>query len=305
MKSYKRDSRGSRNFDLIIGLFFISCIPFLTDCNQTFEPIQENDRYHFSIYGTLDAAADTQWIRVGTVRQNIDEAPDPTGIKVTLEHIQSGQTFLMNDSLFTSKNVLNYWTTTDIENEQTYRITVEQADGKASSVTVTTPKQLPSPYIIFTQDPNGVNIYVDDIVEHLADLQSVWYITLNPETEPRKRIYRFPIRNTLRNTYSFYGAYSAFSNWEEQLGQIEQSIGQADYSIERALVFIAAGGPEWDESFTSIDDLEYFLDGTASNVENGLGYVVGIDGRWFRQTTCLTADSSAYAPCTPQDGPFW
>ncbi|MDZ7719784.1 MAG: hypothetical protein U5K72_13290 [Balneolaceae bacterium] len=121
----------------------------------------------------------------------------------------------------------------------------------------------------------------------------------------QKRTYRFPIRQTLRNTYAFYGAYSAFSNWEEQLGQIEQSIGQADYSIEGALVFLAAGGPEWDENFTSIDDLEYFLDGTASNVENGLGYVVGIDGRWFRQSTCVTADSSAYAPCTPQDGPYW
>lgn len=276
-----------------------------TACNQTFEPIQENDIYHFSIYGTLDAAADTQWVRVGTVRQNINEPPDPTGIEVTLEHVQSGQTVVMNDSVFASRNVLNYWTTMEIKNEETYRISAEQTDGKTSRVTVTTPKKLPPPFIIVISDPNGANIYVDNVNEHIADIQSVWFVTLNPETEPQKRIYRFPIRQTLRDTYSFYGVYSAFANWEKQAEQIERSIGNAEYFVESRQVFIAAGGPEWDESFTTIDDIEYFLDGTASNVENGLGYVVGIDGQWFVQGTCLTPDRAAYAPCTPQGGPFW
>lgn len=284
---------------------FVCCLVLLGGCDQSFQPLQKNERYHFSIFGYLDAAADTQWVRVGTVRQSINETPDPTGIKVTLEHIQSGQTAVMNDSVFTSRNVLNYWTTMDIENEQTYRITAEHADGKTSRVTVTTPKKLSPPYITLSSNPNGANIYVDNVVEHIADIQSVWFVTLNPETENRKRIYRFPLRNTLRHTFAFYGAYSAFANWEKELGQIEQNFGSAEYSVESIQVFIAAGGPEWNEKFTSIDDLEYFLDGTASNVENGLGYVVGIDGRWFVQATCLNADRSAYAPCTPQDGPFW
>lgn len=77
-------------------------------CNQTFEPLQENDKYYFSIYGYLDAATDTQWVRVGPAREGINQQPDPTGIKVTLEHIQSGETVIMKDSLFASQGFLNY-----------------------------------------------------------------------------------------------------------------------------------------------------------------------------------------------------
>lgn len=38
-----------------------------------------------------------------------------------------------------------------IENEQTYRTTAEHADGKTGSVTVTTPKELPPPYQMLSQ----------------------------------------------------------------------------------------------------------------------------------------------------------
>lgn len=74
------------------ALLFFGSFLFLTSCDPTFEPLGENDRYHFSIYGYLDASADTQWVRVGTAREAIDDVPDPSGITVTLENIQSGET---------------------------------------------------------------------------------------------------------------------------------------------------------------------------------------------------------------------
>lgn len=282
---------------------FICSLVLLCGCDQTFEPLKENTRYNFTISGTLDASADTQWIRVGTIRQSIDEPPNPEGIQVTLEDLQTGETVVMNDSVFTSRNVLNYWTTTDIENEQTYRITVERG-GKASRVTVTTPKELSSPYILNPTDPNGANFYIDDAIEHIADVQSVYYVILNPDTENQRRVYRFPIRHTLKHTFAYSGSNFAFANWEREVAHIEQSIGNAEYSIEKRQVFIAAGGPEWIDDISSIDNLEYFLDGSASNVENGLGYVVGIDAKWFRQFSCLKPDRSNFAPC-PEEEPFW
>lgn len=277
-------------------------------CDDSFQPLHKNDKYYFSIYETLDASADTQWVRVA--RQDLNEPPDPTGIKVTLEHIQSGETILMNDSLSSSKGFLNYWTTMDIKHEQTYRIGVEGANGKASQVTVTTPPELPSIYIVITGvntflgGSASANIYIDDAVEHIADLQSVWYVIINPGTENRRRMYRFPLRNTLKHTSAFFGAYYAFNIWERELAHIEQSVGGAEIEIASRQFLVAAGGPEWDDTFSSIDDLEYFLDGTASNVENGLGYVVGISSEWFRQSPCLTPDRSNYAPCEPVER-FW
>jgi hypothetical protein len=287
-------------------LFWICLILTFNNCDQTFEPLQENDTYHFAIYGTLDVSADTQWVRVGAVRQDIHEPPDPTGIKVTLEDLQSGENMAMNDALFTSKNILNYWATMDIKNEQTYRITAEHVDGKTSRVTVTTPKELPAIFITESPgDPTETTIYIDDAVEHIADLQSVWFVILNPGTDNQRRIYRFPLRNTLRHTSAFFGAYFATAIFQEELAKIEQSIGGADIRVASRQFFVAAGGPEWDDSLSSIDDLEYFLEGTTSNVENGLGYVVGVDTKWFRQRVCLTPDQSGFVPCTPDDGPFW
>jgi len=274
---------------------------------ESFQPFQENETYFFSIHGYLDASADTQWVRVGTIRQNIDELPDPDGIRVTLKDLESGETVVMNDSVFTSRNVLNYWTTMNIKHEQTYEITAEHADENISRITVTTPSELPSVYILISggiQTTPGARIYIDDDIEHIADLQSVWYVILNPGTENRRRIYTFPLRNSLIHTPAFSGSYFAFANWERELGQIELSVGGAEISVVSRQFFVAAAGPEWDDNISSIVNLEYFLLGTASNVENGLGYVVGVSSNWFRQDTCLAPDRSNTAPCVPEK-PFW
>ncbi len=292
----------------LVARFFLlltSCLLISTGCDDSFQPLQENNQYNFTISGYLDTSADTQWVRVGTVRESIDEPPDPDGIQVTLEDLQSDETVIMYDSVFTSQNFLNYWTTMDIKQEQTYRITAEGADGKTSRVTVTTPKELPQPYIVVTGGPPaGAYIIIDETVEHIADVQSVYYVILNPETEHRKRIYRFPIRGTLRPTTAYSGGYAAFANWEKEEEQIEQSVGAAEIEIASRQFFVAAGGPEWNDSLSTIHDLEYFIDGTASNVENGLGYTVGINSAWFRQADCLAPDGSKHIPCEPGE-PFW
>ncbi|NBC02123.1 MAG: hypothetical protein GVY20_00290 [Bacteroidetes bacterium] len=173
---------------------------------------------------------------------------------------------------------------------------------------MTTPKEFPSLYITISDVDGsavGANIYIDDDVERIADLQSVWYVIVNPGTDvERRRIYRFPLRNTLKHTTAFRGAFYAFSNWGRELSQIEHSVGRVEVSVVSRRFFVATGGPEWDENFSSIDNIQYFLSETASNIENGVGYVVGIEGKWFRQSDCLTPDESGYEPCEPVE-PIW
>lgn len=295
-----------RNYILWLLCFSL----FLVGCNETFEPLQENDEYFFSMYGYLDASADTQWVRVEQLKQSINESPvtsgipDTSGIKVTLEHIQTGETVLMNDSLFTSSDFLNYWTTFDIETEQTYRIKADRADGKSSEVTVTTPKEIPTPIVYEAPPPPGYYIYIDEKVEHIADVQSKWYLLLNPETEKLRQTYTFTYKNNVEHTGAFGGAYFTFAPRIQELNRIENSIGGADYKILHRQFFVAAAGPEWDEDAISLGDLEYFLNNTASNVKNGLGYVVGIDSKWVPHKTCLTPDGTMFIPC-PEEDPFW
>lgn len=282
---------------LLFGLILMS------GCNDSFQPLKENNQYNFNISGYLDASADTQWIRVGTIRESINEPPDPKGIKVTLKDLQNDNIVVMNDSVFSGNGFLNYWTTMPIGKDQTYRITAESIDKKASTVTVTTPKEFPTIYIVVSDvdgTSEGANIYIDDDVGLIADLQSVWYVIVNPETDvQQRRIYRFPLRNTLKHTPAFGTAYYASSNWGRELAYIEQSVGRIEVSVVSKRFFVATGGPEWNENFSSIDNLKYFLNETASNVENGLGYVVGIEGKSFRQADCLAPDGSKFIPCEP------
>jgi hypothetical protein len=148
-------------------------------------------------------------------------------------------------------------------------------------------------------------IYIDDSVEHIADVQTKWYVLLKPQTERVKRVYTFNYRNTLKHTGAFGGAYFTLVRDSEERRFITESNVGAEIAVLHRQFFVAAGGPERDGDIPSIDDLEYFLDGTASNVENGLGYVVGIDSKWIEQETCLNAEESAFIPCNPDDGPFW
>jgi hypothetical protein len=289
----------------ISGACFLLCAFILVaGCNDSFDPLQQNNKYYFSIYGTLDAAADTQWVRIGVPRENINETPNPSGITVILENVETGQSAVMQDSLFTSGNLLNYWTTMPLENEQTYRIKVSQEDGKASMVTVTIPEELPTPIVINNGPPNpGLSIIIDGSVEHVADVQTKWYVLLYPETQRIKKIYTFTYRNEIIPIPTYGGAWYVFTTNAEQLGYIENNTN-AEFAVLHRQFYVAAGGPEWDENISSVDDLEYFLDGTASNVENGLGYVVGIDSKWVPFKSCVTADSSNVAPCEPEK-PFW
>jgi hypothetical protein len=290
----------------VLSAFLILCsVLLLHACNQTFEPLGENNQYHFSIYGYLDVAADTQWVRIGTARERIDDIPDPSGLSVTIQNIQTGEIVELQDSLFIPGNFLNYWTTMDIENEQTYQIKVEGSDGRTSYADLTTPKELPAPLVLEnTYPPFGFSVYIDDAVENIADIQSKWYVILNPETDPIQKTYTFTYRPEVEHVEVYNGTYTIFAPLEDEEGHIESSVGVNDYRVVHRQFFVAAAGPDWDDDISSIEDLEYFINSTSSNVENGLGYIVGIDSKWVPYQSCTNEQETLAVPC-PEEEPFW
>ena len=286
--------------------FLLMCaLLLLTGCDQTFEPLQENEEYHFSMYGYLDVSADTQWVRVGPARRGLNDIPDPTGIEVTLENIQTGESIVMNDSLFNTGGYLNYWTTYTIQNEKTYQLTVKR-DGSASRVIITTPKEWRTPMVLkeSTFPPFGYYIFIDDALEFIADLQVLWYVTLHSGNESERKVYRFNLRNSIEYTDLYGGTHVAYSTIEEQRNYIEKNSGINEITVERQQIFVAAAGPEWINNISSINNIEYFLNLTASNVENGLGYVVGIDSKRIPLKSCYNSDRSDIRPC-PEEEPLW
>lgn len=108
----------------------------------------------FSVFGVLDASADTQWIRVMPIRPLATTAPDSFGISVSLEHLESGRVVALRDSLlrFSRANaeigsevlwIHDFWTTEPVEPGAAYRLTVLREGGRPAEAVVEIPENFP------------------------------------------------------------------------------------------------------------------------------------------------------------------
>lgn len=269
-------------------LFFI----FLTACKPDFQPLEANDRYFFSMYGMIDAGADTQWVRITPVREQVDLIEDGSDLKVTLENLDTGQEFTMNDSLFIQgRNVLNFWTDEPVEHNQAYRLTAELSDGNRSEVTVNTPDEMPLPKVAVLTMPGAPPDYyvlVDESV-NLADIQTKYYVRLLAPNLDVQRTFSFSYRNEAEVNEEFPGYYSVEIFPDSEIEEIERVVllpPNSEIEVVYRQVYVATSATEWNEEIESLDDVTYSLPQTFQNVENGLGYVLGIDSKYIPYEGC-------------------
>lgn len=290
---------------ILYSLLSIACsLLILAGCEESFQPIEQNNSVPFSISGYLDASADTQWLRVAPIREQIDTPSEIPEMLVTLTDLESGDAAAMNDSLFSLThdfNALNMWTAMDIEPGRRYRVKAERPDGASSQVSVTIPEDFPTPVLrTIGFYKSSADLYLKDL-ERVIDVQTIWKIEEDISVIP----YRFRVRNYdpagydyIVNLSGFYDVQHMFVDapppWPEDIlkrGNV------------RRQVFVASGGPEWDEDITSLDDLVYALPEGVSNVENGLGYVVGIVSKTIPFESCFD-DQGEIIGC-PVEKPFF
>lgn len=245
-------------------------------CDQSFEPFQENDRYAFSIYGYLDASADTQWVRVMPVRHSFLLSPDPIDVTVTLEHLDAeGETIILNDSLFyygQNAYAWNFWTTMDLQSSQTFRLSAEDSDGNVSSATVAIPDDFPDPVIEIDLEYSEEYVYVNG-VDNLADVHSVH--KLHHHLSDVTTEYSFSHHQDSVAAFARQDEHMVLLNPSEAREYLEIYVEENPYTVLQREVYVAAAGPEW-QFFPNLDEEAIALPDGISNVENGVGYVVGI-----------------------------
>jgi hypothetical protein len=117
----------------------------LAGCDDTFTPIVPGEQ-RLSVYGYLDASADTQWIRVGLMRPLLPTSPDSLAATVTLERVGGGRTVRLRQvvSRFSTVNsgdayAHNFWTTERMEPGASYRVRVEPFVGQVAETVVPVP----------------------------------------------------------------------------------------------------------------------------------------------------------------------
>lgn len=249
-------------------------------CEAPFEPFQENGQGPFSIFGYLDVQADTQWIRVTPIRQNLVAGLAPIDAVVTLQKLQSGRTLTLRDSLFEFVDVglgstgyaHNFWTTEPIERGATYRLEALRSDGAATTALIETPPEAEVVLSYYEGPPDVVRgdtvrfrkplrIHVQG--EYLLYSDAVYMVQDLVETPPRdSAVVRQSPTRTDPGAFEFTRPDSLIRHGLLDLSRVEMRIGVAPF--------------DWPYN-PDLSPAEAVLPGRApSNVENGFGFVGGV-----------------------------
>lgn len=268
----------------IYSLLLMACgLLTFSSCNPSFEPIEEMNIDRYSMFGYLDASADTQWVRITPFRHQISQPTEKPAMQVTLRDLNQDKSSIMNDSLFLYPDgfhILNAWTTANVEPGHSYQILAQSPVEGDSRVIVTIPEDFPMPHILFPNTDLCYAIVTFEGVERLADVQYRWYVKV---TRPGWEYYRYfsvNYRNRVRQTVP--GAYRLTIDLRRARRGVEGQMiffpENTTFEVLEKQLFIASGGPEWIsyDELRSVDDLTYALPEVFSNVENGVGYVFGI-----------------------------
>lgn len=266
-------------------------------CDPSAQVVEPSAEYRFSLFGTLQVAADTQVVRVEPIGDSTQVgAPEEIEASVYLENLDTGTRVALNDSLTTVgggiTKVHNFWTTHPVQPGTNYEVSV-WIDGEAvTTATATTPVEPPTlrhnpdttsdqPFLLPceydaqgnpTPFRNTFSFRIDD-VETVAAVQV-----------------RYPLRGE-NKTLTQFGYYDEVEYDDEaELYRVKVSYGRdiisipgaaqtcpsrTQFSQPHAVVKVATGGADW-PSWRGVSFNTIARPDTFSNVQGGHGFVGGI-----------------------------
>jgi len=259
------------SFQLIL---FIVCTALLnTGCDPSFNPIKQNDRY-FSVFGYLNASADTQYVRIEKLRDGMPgETPSDLEAKITLTNVATNQTVTMQDSVYEyylQGKAHNFYTTMDINPNQKYRLEVNGEEGN-SSAELEIPDAFSKPEVL--DNSKFQTILKMQGIKRLVGIKTIYQTCQTCSCDETIRYTYSNLKDTL---YMDDGSVKAEIDLLEEKKKIFLNYPEnKDYSILRYDVVVAAGMPSW-PNYADLDPEEVILPDVATNVNNGVGYLGGI-----------------------------
>lgn len=262
----------------IAQLFFIALFPFLMSCENGFTPMEKNNKYVFSMNGALDVHADTQWIRVMPIGESIIPTnQNPNGTEVSILQVKTGQSSLLNDSLFKFNDayVWNYWSPDSILANEEYLITAIDSEGKQSSVIVNTPSALSLPQIEYSQDFETISVSgttQDSLIllETIYLVQPILEVGCGPEREIRI--------SHLEDIAMEPNGYYNFTTTNREAIALELGVAPFSFIVNQRKLVLISAGETW-PNYSEVSETEATLPNVVSNVANGTGFIGGVAKR--------------------------
>ncbi len=280
---------------LLVCIFLAT---ILAGCENSFEPIKENNLYNYSMYGILDLTADTHWVRVMPLRNTIFRDSIGNDATVRLIRESTGQTEQLEDTLLRlaqNTYVWNFWTTTQLQPQEDYTLTAESPEGALTFATASIPADFPAPEIYYRENTENCHIIIDSIVERLvvAEITYEFQIRHNDETTS---VIRHPISHIRRVQEALGGDSELIINNDVATLAAEYDVSLSQIiNLSAELLLVSA-----DSNWTELDMLGADLPGENSNVQNGLGIVTGIVSKSFPLRPTWE-DQQHYSICPPRE----
>lgn len=283
----------SRPFFVPGAAAILAAILILGGCDPSVTVLNPSDQYRFSLFGTLNVAADTQVIRVDplgdTSRVGSQEA---FGATVLLENVGTGAQVTLADSFEAigegSARFHNFKTTHPIQPDTRYRVSVRVAGEPVTTATTTTPARPPTlrhepgstddkPFLLpcltrsreLVESENTFTLRAST-VESLAAVQVLYPIEGAFSQVDHYDDAEYRGNDDLYRISVYYGA-------DIRVGTPagESCADRSQFVRPHARVAVTAGGPDWpDWPDASLNEIA--RPDTFTNVEGGHGFVGGV-----------------------------
>ncbi len=270
--------------------------------DPTVDVLQPNDQFQFSLFGTLNVAADTQVIRVEPLDDSMQVgAPRDLNASIVLENRDTGEEIRLHDSLatFGTEPILvhNFWTTHSIQPSTTYRVVVLREGTPVTTATTQTPANppllahtaIPDTALklpcTFSDNPNielrsenSFKITVQD-VHRIAAVGVTYPIPNAPPRTPRtfnhyENVEESDEEGLIVSVFYRPDLVDLNPNPPPPPRMQPECASQSDFARPSVKVEVAAGGPDWPE-WRDVPLNEIARPDTFSNVQNGHGFVGG------------------------------
>lgn len=236
-------------------------------CSAEFDPQVDAGR-PYSLWGALDASADTQWVRIGPVRAVVDERAAPLDADVSLLRLSTGGRTAFQDSIFTFETGLRAntsWTTGPVLPGESYRIDVVGRDGRQTRATVRVPADYPTPTLTDGACACPTRVLVSG-VERMVDVVAIYR---HRETGV---VRRFSKRTSVERLAD--GTFRAAAYFGDDA--LEMGADPLAPSAFEATFLVANGSEDWPAGTLDPEDAETsILLGDSDRIENGVGFVGG------------------------------
>ncbi|MCY4675199.1 MAG: hypothetical protein OXD43_15815 [Bacteroidetes bacterium] len=269
----------------LILLPTIVLVGILAACEDSVSPIIDTDR-DYTLFGTLDMARDSQFVRVIPIRSSITEPGDVLDVTVQSIELSTQQTLSWRDSIHTFDNGQIghiFFAPLRIRPSQTYRIEIIPNDGELITSAETTVPDLPDAEVM---DPTLVYI----LTTRLESRQRVLWHGVDRAPFEIEQWYRFLSLSdfTYKDYQLSYAPISRLLAGETDVWEMDKDLIQDRDTLSTKLelgAFYRLAGVALritilDENFIPPGgdyDRELLAQpGTLSNVENGFGLLASV-----------------------------